>query len=734
MDRKKEGCGRPEDLWGMIPGGIRKCLVNEGYSVLEVNQGFYDMFGYGREEIEQQFHGKFMEMIHPEDRDTVLRETDALLSGRGKIVLHYRVLCSDGIYKWVADNTSLIYEEGEEVLFSVMLDVAGPAAEKEELKKCLERLKVIMRQTENVVFEWDISNDTITFSENWAKKFGYESVKKGISDPGLLDACIHPEDTLKCGSFMEGLRGGAQYSAADFRILNAQGRYLWCRVRAAAECDESGRTVKAAGIIEDIDMEKRQLNDWKKRAEQDALTGLFNREETERKIRQYLDGRPVELCALFMIDTDNFKLVNDRQGHLFGDAVLSELAAGMRKMTGQTDVVGRIGGDEFTIFLKDIESKEMVEKKAESLLDIFRNLFRDEKKPIEVTCSVGAAMYPEHGEDFHTLYRSADLALYQAKSKGKNQFVLFDPETAVSVDMTGYSTLGAAIDSNVKTEESSGDLVNYVFHILYDTSDFDHAIQTILEIIGKRFDVSRAYIFENSDDNQYADNTFEWCNEGIVPQKEFLQHYPYEAVKGYKDLFRDHSIFYCRDIHSLTPDVEAIFENQGVCSTLQCAIQENEVFRGFVGFDECTGIRMWTKDEIGMLSLISQLLSAFLQKKRAADTDRQMAVQLNTILDVQDAYIYAIDKNTFELYYLNQKTRELDPNAAAGMTCYRSFFGRDLPCAACPLSGGSGEVYNPKYKLWTKVRVVPIKWGSRDAYLISCFDITEYKQMQDNVK
>ena len=98
------------------------------------------------------------------------------------------------------------------------------------------------------------------------------------------------------------------------------------------------------------------MEDLRRRAELDALTGLYNHTETERRAGLYLEGRPETICAMFIIDVDNFKQVNDGQGHLFGDAVLAELAAGMKKLTRKSDVIGRIGGDEFAIFLKDVPS------------------------------------------------------------------------------------------------------------------------------------------------------------------------------------------------------------------------------------------------------------------------------------------------------------------------------------------------------------------------------------------
>ena len=590
-------------LLNVIPGAVLQCLNDDAFTITEFNQGFLDLSGFTEDELMLQFHKSFLEMIHSSDREAVLRKSKQLSAKSGGLTLYYRILCQNGLYKWVIDNRQLLPKENDSVqLISVILDITESKAASENLRR---------------------------------------------------------------------------------------------------------------------------------RAERDALTGLYNREETEGQIRRHLENNPGSPCALFMIDTDNFKQINDRQGHLFGDMVLSEMAAGMKKITRQTDVAGRIGGDEFAIFFKDIPSTAMITEKAGQLLAMFKRLFQNEKQPIEITCSIGIALYPDGGQDFQSLYRSADLALYQAKSLGKNQYVLFDKKEPVSISQIGYSSLDAALDSDLRDTGDLSSLVNYVFQILFDAIDLELAIQMILEIAGKRFDVSRAYIFENSEDGKYSSNTYEWCNTGIVPQKNNLQNYPYSELEGYEDLFKDNSIFYCRDIYTLKPSQVALFESQGIRSTLQCAIRNENRFCGFVGFDECTGLRLWTKEEISMLSLISQLLTTFLQKKRMSDRDRQLAVKLNTLLDTQDAYIYTIRRDTYELLYLNKKTTLLDSGAKTGMTCHQAFFGQSTPCENCPLTGGDGEMYNPKYNVWTRVRVAPMKWDDYEAYLLTCFDITEYKRLQE---
>lgn len=127
--------------------------------------------------------------------------------------------------------------------------------------------------------------------------------------------------------------------------------------------------------------------------------------------------------ALFMIDTDNFKQINDTEGHMIGDIVLTEMASGMKKIMRDSDVVGRIGGDEFTIFMKNISSVKDAEKKAEELLYMFRHLFQKEKSFLKVTCSIGIAIYPKDGTTFKEIYARADKALYQAKIIGKNKLM-----------------------------------------------------------------------------------------------------------------------------------------------------------------------------------------------------------------------------------------------------------------------------------------------------------------------
>ncbi|HEL5609048.1 TPA: diguanylate cyclase [Clostridioides difficile] len=419
----------------------------------------------------------------------------------------------------------------------------------------------------------------------------------------------------------------------------------------------------------DITKERKQIEKLQHISEKDALTGIYNRAETERQIKKYFEKNLNVMGALFMIDTDNFKQINDTEGHMIGDIVLTEMASGMKKIMRDSDVVGRIGGDEFTIFMKNISSVKDAEKKAEELLYMFRHLFQKEKSFLKVTCSIGIAIYPKDGTTFKEIYARADKALYQAKNMGKNNYVIYNQDYFKELEEFDCSSLGTVIDSEKQYAEYPDNLTRYIFRMLYQTDDIDQAINMILEVVGKQFDVSRVYIFENTEDGRYTSNTYEWCNEGISSQMAYLQNSNYQEYEDYEKLFEDELVFYCRDIHTLSPKLEELFSSQGIHSTLQCAYKEDRVFSGFVGFDECTGLRLWSQEEISTLSLISQIISMFLQRKKNNKLNQQIQ-QYQNILDNIDQCICVINKENNCLLYVNKKFKNTYSKFQIGQPYY----------------------------------------------------------------
>lgn len=170
----------------------------------------------------------------------------------------------------------------------------------------------------------------------------------------------------------------------------------------------------------------RKQEQLEEKADTDLLTGLNNKLATERKIKEYIAKNPKSRAMMFILDIDNFKKINDTMGHAFGDEVLRSLGQQIGSIFRASDIIGRVGGDEFFIFLKNIMTDETIKKEAKKVENFFQDFKTGEYTKYSATASIGVAIFPEEGADFDSLYKAADQALYKAKKRGKNQLAFYN--------------------------------------------------------------------------------------------------------------------------------------------------------------------------------------------------------------------------------------------------------------------------------------------------------------------
>ncbi|WP_373482690.1 GGDEF domain-containing protein [Acetobacterium sp.] len=171
----------------------------------------------------------------------------------------------------------------------------------------------------------------------------------------------------------------------------------------------------------------------------DLLTGLNNKMATERKIKQYLIDHPETSAILCVLDLDNFKEINDSLGHVVGDDVLKMIGAILRDRFGDDHVVGRVGGDEFIIFIKAITTAAALVE-IQKVRDLIDTPVLSGETEIAISFSIGVAEYPADAADFKELYTIADNALYQAKKNGKNQlYKAVNKQTSINESEKGVA-------------------------------------------------------------------------------------------------------------------------------------------------------------------------------------------------------------------------------------------------------------------------------------------------------
>jgi diguanylate cyclase (GGDEF)-like protein/PAS domain S-box-containing protein len=277
------------------------------------------------------------------------------------------------------------------------------------------------------VLEFGEPSSIVYCSPQIEDMLGYPS-KVYEEDPAYWIQVLHPDDREQI--LAEDARVGStgEPFEMEYRCVTRDGRTVWVYDRASVEKDDGGRPRYRQGIMLDITARKVFEEQLVSRAFHDPLTGMSNRalfmEHLERALaRRDIRERPV---AVLFLDLDNFKLVNDSFGHDVGDQLLMALAGRLQACVRPEDTVARMGGDEFTILLEDIRDTTDAVRVAERIIEELRFPFVLEEREIFVNASVGIATSVSSGNRPGNLLKNADLALYEAKRKGKTRYEIFE--------------------------------------------------------------------------------------------------------------------------------------------------------------------------------------------------------------------------------------------------------------------------------------------------------------------
>lgn len=621
------------------------------------------------------------------------------------------------------------------------------------LSRSEQHYRQALKASSDTIFQADLTHNRFSIETDAENDRDIPSFLSSFSEVIEYIAANHvfPEDrkvfydTFSISNILHRFRQGEKEITVEYRRYHKDRRLCWtsCTIVPMQSC-EVDEAVVVIGYLKNINERKVRELKMLDQSKRDSLTKFLNKGAVQEAVDECLKGPGKEdVHAFLIIDIDNFKAINDNLGHLFGDAVLRDTAAKLQALLRPCDLIGRIGGDEFVVFLKGYPSKDWVMDQAKEITGIFRKDFTGHSRRYKISGSVGIALYPDDGQSYTDLMKQADVALYHAKSLGKDQFCLFDSTLLTKEFLAVRDSAAKAHDEVLPLAEPEAlkqNLVQYIFALLYDAKDRVSAIEMILDLVGEYFDVSRAYIFETDEqDPTLCHNTFEWCKEGVAPQIENLRTVSYELFSDYRAYFDEDGILYFDDVSTLEPGLRRFLqEGQGIQSMLQCAIREDGEFKGFVGFDDCEKKLLATREEVMTLSLVSKLLGTFLMQEKAQNRLHRSFAMNQTIMDHLSTWTYVIDFESHRLLFLNKKTQRISPDSKVGDRCYESFYHRDTPCERCPLSqidpsdldsSCTMELYNPVLKVWTAATASIMEWNNgKSVCLMCCCDVTRYKE------
>ena len=408
-----------------IPGCVHRCQMFGHIHIDYSSDGLCKLCGYTKEELKEMCGDVFTEIVHPEDRDYFLENIFAMAAEIGQRVFEYRIIKKDGGIIWVMESMcSVELSNGERWAFAVVIDITEQKKMQEKASLNQKRYETILKQTNDIVFEVDIVNREISYSDSFFDRFKRLPITNNFPFSLIEQKIICPEDAYMISSLYEESDIIEKNFSIEFRALSGEGEYEWYKAITTILRNENDVAIKAIGILTNISEEKRRIDELLLKAKTDSVTKLLNRYAFE-KYATYEIGENYgnNQNAFLIIDVDDFKYANDSFGHPFGDEILINVSERIKTLFRSEDLIGRIGGDEFTIFIKNITRKELLEQKLEKLVCKVSETIIIGGISYRQTISIGAILNVSKKKyAYDKYYKMADEALYEAKHNGKNQW------------------------------------------------------------------------------------------------------------------------------------------------------------------------------------------------------------------------------------------------------------------------------------------------------------------------
>jgi diguanylate cyclase (GGDEF)-like protein/PAS domain S-box-containing protein len=363
-------------------------------------------------------------------------EKKELLQGQVKSLIVIPMFCAGNVIgalgfdfigqerTWPEEDIAMFRTVGE--VFSNAL--ARTRAE-EMLRKADEKYHAIFENALAGIYQTTKDGRFITANPRLAGMLGYGSVTDLVSSVTDIasQAYVKPKRREEYARLLEE-RG----IVTDFEIehYRKDGTTIWVSLNARAVRGKNGEVLHYEGMVIDITERKQAEEMIRQLAYHDSLTGLPNRTLLHDRFTMALAQvqRHGKKMALMSLDLDNFKAINDTFGHSVGDRLLKKAAKRLIDIPRRSDTVARLGGDEFIFLTPEISGREDALKICQKVLNAFQKPFIIDRRKLYITASIGIAIYPWDGLDEETLMRNADVALYKAKSQGKNRYCLYLPQ------------------------------------------------------------------------------------------------------------------------------------------------------------------------------------------------------------------------------------------------------------------------------------------------------------------
>lgn len=415
---------------------------------------------------------------------------EAIREGNG-LRKEYAIHKKSGERHWIEVRSSIASRTEDEIVMQyVLLDIDEQKRAEERARKEHERLEVVAGLSADTVFEYNIATDCMQYYNQKETLFDLqrnkpviENYTASILDGSIVDELFHPDDAEKAKMLCEDFRTGKPNIYAEVRKQYEQGKFTWVLVEAKTILDKQGNPSHVIGKISNIDEKVKEEQKIKYQQEHDQLTGLYNKQTAEQKIFEKLSENITKDAYIVLTDVDDFKVLNDTLGHLFGDGVLCTFANSMMELFPE-GIIGRSGGDEFIAYLEGIDKEEILARIAR----INRRLSRihaGDNDELKISVSFGfAKCEPGHGNSLKDLKNKADVALCYLKQNSKGTAALYNESMEVKhVHKEEKEDSSLNRDSREAIIHTEGDVILFAHELFDNIKDIRGALRLFSDVL-----------------------------------------------------------------------------------------------------------------------------------------------------------------------------------------------------------------------------------------------------------
>lgn len=412
------------------------------------------------------------------------------------------------------------------------------------------------------------------------------------------------EDSNAVNEFITGLRNGSRYLfiKVDGCVKNGGGDTGHSIIKCTG-LYENGVYNMAVGYIHEY-ME-RTYTDTRK-IEIDSLTGLLAKGEITNMVIRTIDLEKRQDVSLAIVDIDHFKQVNDTFGHMTGDTIIRQVAAVLADEVGDNGLVGRIGGDEFLILFYDAYDLESARPRLRSIKNTVCGLFPpDVPGQPAITLSIGCAAYPKDASNYEELFELADYALYRAKEKGRNRYIIYSRELHGDIsEIKNHVNVQTRI--NNRGDMTQGEILCVIMDKVAMREDYP--VERLLDDYLENFEIPRITVYDKA-----AGKVLYMAGQKVPSKEVIADTEKYILSKYWQELYKGTEVV-INDISSIEPIDEEVYEtmkHQGLTACLQVPFKDRKGHKCILSFEAVNKRYVWNTERLHYYRLMAKILSEY---------------------------------------------------------------------------------------------------------------------------